>query len=247
MQLTISSFKRQTFILLFGLFFWILPNLAAETLEKDPFPVFESIKPNIAFWTKIYSQYHTRQGVIHDAENLNIIYEIVHLKPLSQRNSRRLNRKLLKTTKQKYRNILSKLATGNPANSEEEKRVAKLFGPNPDPTILLEAMDKIRFQRGQKDRFQAGIIRSGRFIKEIRTILKSYGLPEDLAYLPHVESSYNYEAYSKFGAAGIWQFTYRTGKRYMKIDYAVDERRDPIIAAHAAAKLLQHNHKQLGG
>ena len=39
-------------------------------------------------------------------------------------------------------------------------------------------------------------------------------------YLPHVESSFNYEAYSKFGAAGIWQFTHDTGRRYLMVGVA---------------------------
>jgi membrane-bound lytic murein transglycosylase D len=70
-------------------------------------------------------------------------------------------------------------------------------------------------------------------------------LPEDLAYLPHVESSFNPKAFSKFGAAGIWQFTRSTGKQYMSIGYAVDERRDPIISTYAAARYLKRNHERL--
>jgi membrane-bound lytic murein transglycosylase D len=61
-----------------------------------------------------------------------------------------------------------------------------------------------------------------------------------------VESSFNYQAYSKFGAAGIWQFTRSTGKRFMKVGYVLDERRDPIIATHAAAALLKENYEKLG-
>jgi membrane-bound lytic murein transglycosylase D len=58
-----------------------------------------------------------------------------------------------------------------------------------------------------------------------------------------VESSFNPKAYSKFGAAGIWQFTRSTGKRYMRISYSVDERRDPILSSHAAAKLLKKDYE----
>jgi membrane-bound lytic murein transglycosylase D len=66
----------------------------------------------------------------------------------------------------------------------------------------------------------------------------------DLAYLPHVESSFNPKAYSKFGAAGMWQFTRSTGKQYMTVSYAVDERRDPILSSRAAARLLKRNFKK---
>jgi membrane-bound lytic murein transglycosylase D len=80
----------------------------------------------------------------------------------------------------------------------------------------------------------------------MRSIFKSHGLPRDLAYLPHVESSFNTNAYSKFGAAGMWQFMQSTGRLFMTVDYVLDERRDPIAATHAAARLLKDNHTKLG-
>ena len=60
-----------------------------------------------------------------------------------------------------------------------------------------------------------------------------------------MESSFNPKAYSKFGAAGMWQFTRSTGRRFMKIDYTIDERRDPILSSRAAAQLLGNNHQKL--
>ena len=96
------------------------------------------------------------------------------------------------------------------------------------------------------DRFREGLIRSGAYVDQIKEIFRSYGLPSDLAYLPHVESSFNPKAYSKFGAAGLWQFMRSTGKRFLEIDYTLDERRDPIRASHAAARLLKENYKALG-
>jgi membrane-bound lytic murein transglycosylase D len=44
----------------------------------------------------------------------------------------------------------------------------------------------------------------------------------------------------------MWQFTHDTGKEFLKIDYIIDERRDPIISAWAAAKFLKRNYQQLG-
>ena len=84
------------------------------------------------------------------------------------------------------------------------------------------------------------------FLDEIKQIFREHGLPVDLAYLPHVESSFNPDAYSKFGAAGIWQFTRSTGRRFMKVGYVLDERRDPIRATYAAAQLLKENYAKLG-
>jgi membrane-bound lytic murein transglycosylase D len=61
-----------------------------------------------------------------------------------------------------------------------------------------------------------------------------------------VESSFDVTAYSKAGAAGIWQFTRATGKKFLTVNKRVDERRDPIRASEAAAKLLKQNYKRLG-
>ncbi len=214
--------------------------------EDEIFPTYPSITVNIDFWKKIYSQYTTQQGLVHDTDDLAIVYAVVDLKPRNKRSSRRQNSKLIRKSIRKYSDMLTRLAKGiGPAN-EEEAKVFKMFGEKPDPLVLLEAKERIRFQRGQADRFRKGVIRSGRYLPKIKEIFNEAGLPEDLAYLPHVESSFNYNAYSKFGAAGIWQFTYGTGKRYMTINYTVDERRDPIIAAYAAAKMLKSDYQKLG-
>jgi membrane-bound lytic murein transglycosylase D len=98
---------------------------------------------------------------------------------------------------------------------------------------------------GQSDRFEEGLRKSGLYMKEIKRIFKEVGVPEELAALPHVESSFQLGAYSSAGAAGVWQFTRSTGRRYMKVGYEVDERRDPIVSAYAAAKLLKFNYEQL--
>ena len=89
----------------------------------------------------------------------------------------------------------------------------------------MEAAGKIQSQRGIRDQFRDGLIRSGRWKPIIEGILTAYGIPSELAALPHVESSYNPEATSKAGAVGVWQFTKSTGRRYLRIDRYVDERK----------------------
>lgn len=217
---------------------------AKETREL--FPLYSEIEPNVNFWKDIYSKYSLSQGVIHDKTHLKIVYEIINLQPRSKVGSRRINRNRIKKAKRKYRNLLDRVITEKPITTEEANKIENLFGKNPDIPTLLIAKNSIRFQRGQKDRFKKGIMRSREYLEEIQSIFRSYNLPEDLAYLPHVESSFNYNAYSKFGAAGIWQFTYSTGRRFMKVNYTVDERLDPIRASHGAAKLLKSNYKKLG-
>jgi membrane-bound lytic murein transglycosylase D len=236
-----------TGLAIIGLAFFLFTGNSIATENKDNFfPIYESIKPNIAFWKKVYSEYTTSQVIIHDRRNLTLIYEIIQIKGKDELGAQKYNKKLLNDKRNYYSRLLKRLSAGHVPTSAEEKRIHELFSNNNLRHLLKDANDNIRTQLGQKDRFLAGLIRSGSYIEEIREILKGYGVPEDLAYLPHVESSYDYQAYSKFGAAGIWQFTNSTGRRFLKIDYTIDERRDPILATHAAAKFLKENYDMLG-
>ena len=70
--------------------------------------------------------------------------------------------------------------------------------------------------------------------------LYRYGVPEELKYLTIVESALNPQATSRAGAAGLWQFMYRTGKNYdLEVNSLVDERRDPYASSIAAARFLR--------
>jgi membrane-bound lytic murein transglycosylase D len=222
------------------------PSYSADVgAESDFFPVYNCIQPNVTFWTKIYTQYSSDYGVIHDKRRLEIIYGTIKLEDPDRAGSRRINKRRIKKAKKKFKAILAKLRRGGSPAGPDEQMVADLFGPDAKAADFRSAMYNIRCQVGQKDRFQEGLVRSGAYIEEIKQIFRDAGLPEDLAYLPHVESSFNPKAYSKFGAAGMWQFTRSTGRRFMQIGYTIDERRDPILSSWAAAKLLHNNYQKL--
>lgn len=176
---------------------------------------------------------------------MNLIYDVIEIEDPDRRGNKQINQDRIKTAKRKYKLILDRLGRDQAPVGSEERRVAELFGADAKPADFRAAMQNLRCQVGQKDPFRQGLIRSGAYLQEIRQIFNDAGLPVDLAYLPHVESSFNPRAYSKFGAAGIWQFTRATGKRYMTVGYAVDERRDPILSSRAAARLHGINLKDL--
>ncbi|MGH3628615.1 MAG: lytic transglycosylase domain-containing protein, partial [Sciscionella sp.] len=141
---------------------------------------------------------------------------------------------------------MHRIASGTGTLSPEDERIKALWGAQATPQRLLEATNDIRFQLGQSNRFKAGLVRSGAWQKDIAQALKAEGLPPELAALPLVESSYNPRAYSKVGAAGLWQFMRSTGRRFMRIDRSVDDRMDSFAATEAAAQLLAYNHRILG-
>ncbi len=89
--------------------------------------------------------------------------------------------------------------------------------------------------------------RSGKYLPQIRKILRDNGLPEDLAYIALIESGFTYSARSHAGAVGLWQFISPTGKHYgLQINPLVDERKDPIKATQAAVRYFRSLYNVFG-
>jgi membrane-bound lytic murein transglycosylase D len=108
---------------------------------------------------------------------------------------------------------------------------------------LADPDSRLRSQRGAKEHFTEGLKISGRYIAEMKRIFREEGVPEDLTYLPLVESSFNVRARSSVGAVGMWQFMPDTGRKFLRIDAVIDERRDPFASTRAAARLLKQNYR----
>ena len=111
---------------------------------------------------------------------------------------------------------------------------------------LVDNEIRVRSQRGVKNQFVEGLKISGRYMAEMEKLFHAEGLPAELALLPLVESSFNIRARSRVGAVGMWQFMPETGKKFLRIDGMVDERRDPLASTRAAARLLKQNYQILG-
>lgn len=133
-----------------------------------------------------------------------------------------------------------------PENEQGRAQVSKERARIAADYDLVDDETRIRSQRGAKNHFIEGLKISGRYMAEMQKIFREDGLPAELAYLPLVESSFNIRARSSVGAVGMWQFMLATGKKFMRIDAAVDERRDPMASTRAAARLLKQNYQILG-
>jgi membrane-bound lytic murein transglycosylase D len=211
---------------------------ASEAFVRPP-----ELEPDIAFWRRIYTEVSTDGGLIHDPERLDVVYEVLEF---PDNLAPRQRSKIIEDTKKKYADILDRLAAGETNLSAEEKRVLELWPDGTRRSRFEQAAEEVRFQLGQADRFREGLIRSGAYRDYIATTFAKMGLPTELSVLPHVESSFNTYAYSKVGAAGMCQFMRSTGRRFLRIDSAVDERLDPYRSTEAAARFLQQNYIVLG-
>src|SRR5450432_1845458 len=216
---------------------------AAQAQAESPVPRPPELERDVQFWVRVYSQIDTNAGFLHDQYNLGIVYDTLHFPPNTAPADRQ---RIVDEARERIAEALKRIAAGDAPLSPEDQRIKDLWGAEGTPEHLAAAVDDIRFQLGQADRFRAGLVRSGAWETHIEETLANLGLPAELAVLPHVESSFNPAAYSKVAAAGLWQFMRSTGRRYMRIDSAVDDRLDPFRSTEAAAQLLAYNYHLLG-
>ena len=217
---------------------------AAQGRTADElFPMPKSLKPNVEFWIHVFARLEGGSGVLHDDEDLSIIYETL----LDLPRDKKRRRSLIRQKRNYYKGILKRLASGKRRGlSRDERRVLEKFKGKQTAGAFRQALDQVRFQGGIREAFRAGLVRSGAYLPIIEPIFARAGLPRELTMLPHVESSFRNDARSKSGASGLWQFIRSTGRRFMTINRHVDERHDVRLATIAASKLLKENYRLLG-
>lgn len=235
--LSMYCFSRRVLLALVAGLCFFQASLASDALPR------KGLESEVAFWRRAFGECTTLQGLIHDNRYLGVVYEKIDVS--SDGSAARITR-IADSARGRYERILRTLATGKRTGlTADEQRVLALWPSGVSNTALREASERVRFQQGLADRFHAGLVRSGLWHAHIERSLRNAGVPAELAALPHVESSFNPEARSFVGAAGLWQFTGETGRRFMRIDQAVDERRDPFESSEAAASLLKYNYSVL--
>jgi len=197
------------------------------------------LEKRVDFWKKVYTQYGEDDVIIHDRVQVNLIYDVATESDESSRIA------AVERALDEIRNNLDTPEDLNPAAKQIRDAIAS-YGLPVSASVLQELRDNVHTQLGIKERFRRGIIRSGRYVAGFQEILTKQGLPEELALLPLVESSFENRSFSKAGAAGIWQFTRSTGRLYLRVNRKLDDRLDPMKSTQAAARLLNDNYKALG-
>lgn len=211
-----------------------------QTMEIFPEP--RGLSEAVLFWTDIFAKYSRNQVVIHDSRYLNVVYEVIDVR------KGRSGWKKVRQAKAGYKRMLKQMAANwdspNSMTLAQRKLYARFAAYSDIPGNPKKyAYRRVRSQQGQADSIAIGIKRSGRYIEQMETIFQQNDLPTDLVCLPLVESAFNTYSLSYVGASGMWQIMEHTARQYgLRIDRYIDERRDPILATHAAARLLKHNY-----
>jgi membrane-bound lytic murein transglycosylase D len=229
---------------------------APRALGQPDFTVPPALKPQVDFWVSIFGVYGKRQVVIHDTERLDRIYSVLDLSDLDQEGLTDMQIELTmkdqeELEKARIRGLLRRLDQVDPRTeplTSEEQRIVALFASDPSPGKFAAAAadDRVRGQRGLRERFARGLQIASAYFPSMERIFIQEGVPPEITRLPMVESCFDVHAYSKLGAAGVWQFMPGTARNYMRVDGVVDERLDPIIATRAAAKFMHQNYALLG-
>src|SRR5271155_5001579 len=222
----------------------LFSSMASGAATADPFVHPPELETDVRFWIRVYTEVTTDQGLLHDDWNLGVVYEVLRFDAADSPAQR--ERKVAQA-KARYADLLRRFASGATDDlTAHERRILHAFGEDTTPAQFRDAIGRIRFQLGQADRFHEGLIRAQAYEADISRVLAERGVPAEIGALPHVESSFNPAAYSRVGAAGLWQFMPSTARRYMRVDGVVDERLDPYSATEAAANLMLYNYRLLG-
>jgi peptidoglycan lytic transglycosylase D len=215
----------------------VLALAAPVFAQRSELPT-AGLENRVDFWKKVFAQYGKDDIVIHDRFYVSLIYDVADESNVDSKTTQ-----VTAALKEISENLDTPDNLSAVARQIRESMIANGVALSKDS--LDQLLDGIHTQRGIKERFRDGIVRSGRYVDSFRDVMENHGVLPELALLPLVESSFQ-NARSKAAALGVWQFTRSTGRLYLTINRKVDQRLDPEKATQAAAKLLRDNYRALG-
>ena len=209
------------------------------------FPCPRELQDRVNFWIDIYSRWDSQDAVLHDSVVPSRVYKVIEGRACGRKGNTAFIKDQKKRIAAELHTLAKKVDRKSPVNSAYQKHLLKLF-PERSGADIRRAAGDIRCQSGNRDGFASALRRFGTYGPMVRRVLKNSGLHSDIQYLPFVESSYSPKAYSRVGAAGLWQIMPATGRTLgLELDATVDERLDPEAASWAAARYLKDARKTL--
>lgn len=224
------------------LILFLVPSLLQAGLlygDRQELSVSDNLSNDVRFWEDIFWKYEADQCVYHDSKHLEVVFLVEGLGTTHSRHARRV----MKGHKNQIKAALRSLSLGRKPRTLLEKRISSNVPSElKSRRYFRKAINRIRCQRGVATEFRKSLQRSKEFLPMIKGKFRKLALPEDLAYLPHLESGFNNKAHSKVGARGLWQLMPGTARQFMKVSRRRDDRINPYLATNVAARILKDNY-----
>lgn len=228
----------------------------AGSASRLGFPQIDLVEDQRQFWVKIFAVYTSKHIVIHDRDFPSILIDVIDFDQFAKRFNEGLpytnqqKQRIADAYKARYEKALKRFANqgalaGN--QSAMEKRIEQVYSKHPGQMQrVLRGQVAIRTQTGLSDTFKKAADIADQYLPYMERIFAYHKLPPELTRIAFVESMFNFNAKSKVGASGIWQFMPSTAKQFMVVNRLIDERNSPLKATAGAAQLLKHNYDRLG-
>jgi len=242
------TLRRGALALFVALLPWATVPAAAPGGD-EMFPCPDTMREGVDFWKNVWTRWTLEQVVLHDTDHPSIVYEVFELPPPAGEVYTDEQREYVKGRREALQTRLAAIeakVAGVVQLADDEKALALAITEVAGSGGIAGASQRVRSQRGLRERFRRGLEISGRYQDAFVAVFREAGLPAELAYLPHVESSFQVAARSSAGAVGVWQFTRGAARKFMLLTPGLDERLDPVAAAHGAARYLKTAYDALG-
>ena len=227
----------------------------ADTRVQKDFKIPKYFKPSVRFWFSIYTQFSSKQVVIHDKDNLGIVYNIIDFSEIHNSEINRYAKAKLQTQlsieyTRKLKKMLKRFSKSIRKLNDEDKgilaaikKVRKIPRSKKKRRYFFKKLaQNIRTQTGQRDMIYKGMLRAKPYFPYLYGMIDNFKLPKELLAITFLESSFNPNAYSKVGAAGAWQFMPYISSLFMpKRSKYIDYRLNIAVASISAFHLLTEN------
>jgi len=241
-------------------------TLSFEKFLTDPnsrisseFKIPDFFQDSVRFWFNIYTRYKVTDSVIHDKEDLRIVYETLSFESLAAADvsafvRTSLQSKFVSDKTKSYRQAFKNLGKNKNLKGDIEVKIlsaltrADIHIPNKTKdrvNFFNNLSGRLRAQTGQYDNIKQGIKNYILYEDFIEKVFVNFDLPHELIAISFLESSFNTKARSRVGATGVWQFMRRTGRSFMDIDRYQDGRLNPLLSTISALHLLAQNYNIL--
>lgn len=238
-----------------------LPKKVLLKVLSDPqgriqqqFKISPYFRAQVVFWAQIYTQFTSEQVLIHDKNDLSIVYDAIgyprsaQSKLTNYQRAQKQNSRTLATVRKLKKSLLELSKTRKPKSKHAQdlqRHLIKIGVKRPKRVsrkkYFSNLAQNIRVQTGQRNRIFQGILNAFPFEGVLDKLFKSFNLPHELLAIAFVESSFNPKATSRIGASGVWQIMPFIDKGLFPQEKGINSRRNVILSTIGAFHLLAQN------